>query len=135
MAENIQQALQLATTNAQLAIWLTFSNDAREDKTSATEWLQKVINNKQGGGWTNLQTITHFRNALRGEVLKWYNALPLLDIDNLDWEIVCTQFEQDYRAAPTISSVIQKLPEIKQKDNESVNQYVSRCAEILLELK
>jgi hypothetical protein len=63
---------------------------------------------------TNLQIVTHFRNTLRGEVQKWYNALPLLDIDYLNWDIVQTQFEQYYRAAPTISSVIQKLPEIKQ---------------------
>jgi hypothetical protein len=69
MVKNIQQALQFATTNNQLAILPTFSNDSREDKISATEWLQKVINIKQGGGWTNLQTITHFRNALKGEVL------------------------------------------------------------------
>jgi hypothetical protein len=75
MAENIQQALQLATTNAQSAILPTLSNDSREDKSSGTNCLQKVINNKQGGGWTNLQTVTHFRNALRVKVFKWYNAL------------------------------------------------------------
>ena len=92
------------------------------------------MNNKHGGGWTDLQTLTHFRNALRGEVLKWYNALPLLDVDNINWENVKTQYEQDFRATPTISSVIQKLPEIRQKDNESVIQYVSQWAEILLEL-
>jgi hypothetical protein len=57
MAENIPQALQLATTNGQLAILPTFSNNSREDKNS--EWLQKVINNKQGGGLTNLQSATH----------------------------------------------------------------------------
>ncbi len=45
MAENIQQG----TTNAKLAILPTLSNDSREDKTSATEWWQKVFNNKQGG--------------------------------------------------------------------------------------
>jgi hypothetical protein len=50
MEKNIQQVLQLATANAQLAILPTFSNDAREDKTWATEWLQKVIINKHGGG-------------------------------------------------------------------------------------
>jgi hypothetical protein len=55
--------------------------------------------------------VTHFSNDLRGEVLKWYNALPLLD--NLNRDSVKTQFEKDYRAAPTISSVIQKLTEIK----------------------
>ena len=95
MAENIQQALQMATTNAQLAILPTFSNDPKEDRTSATEWLQKLMNNKQEGGWTDLQTVTHFRKALRGQVLKWYNMLPLMDIDNLNWEIVKGQFEND----------------------------------------
>jgi hypothetical protein len=112
MTENIQQALQLATTNAQLSIFTTFSNESREDKTSATEWFQKVINNKQGPGWTDLQTVTHFRNTLRGEVLKWYNALPLLDIDNLNWDTGRNQFEKDYQAAPTISLVIQNLSKL-----------------------
>jgi hypothetical protein len=88
MAENIQKALQLATINAQSAILPAFSNDSREDKTSGTEWWQKVINSKKGGGWKNLQTITQFRNALKGEVLKWYNALPLIDVDNLNLDIV-----------------------------------------------
>ena len=135
MAEAMQQALQMATTNAQLSMLPTFANDAWEDKSSATEWLQKLMNNRQGAGWTDLQTITHFRNALRGEVLKWYNALPLMDIINLDWQVVKSRFEIDYKASPTVSSVIHKLPEIRQKDNETLNQYVSRCAEILIELK
>ena len=132
---DIQQGLQMATTNAQLAILPTFSNDSREDKTSATEWLQKLLNNKQGGGWTDIQTVTHFRNALRGKALKWYNMLPLMDINNLNWDVVKFQFEKDFKAAPSSSSVTQKLPEIRQKDNETVIQYISRCAEILLELK
>ncbi len=50
MAEHIQQVLQLATTNGQLAILPIFSNDSREDKTLATKWLVKVINNKEGDG-------------------------------------------------------------------------------------
>ena len=68
-------------------------------------------------------------------MLKWYNALPLFDIDNLNWIAVKARFERDFKASPTICSVISKLPEIRQKDNKSVIQYVSRCAEILLELK
>ena len=56
-------------------------------------------------------------------------------VNNLDWNIVKAQFEEDYTATPSISSVIQKMPEIWQKDNETVIQYISRCAEILLELK
>jgi hypothetical protein len=60
---------------------------------------------------------------------------PLLDLDNLIHDNVQTQFEQDLWATTTVFSVIQKFPEIRQKDNETVIQYVSRCAVILLELK
>jgi hypothetical protein len=44
------------------------------------------MNNKQGARWTDLHTVTHFRNALRGVVLKCYNALPIKDADYLVWE-------------------------------------------------
>jgi hypothetical protein len=37
----------MATKKAQLIILPTFSNDPKEDLTSATEWLQKLMNNKQ----------------------------------------------------------------------------------------
>ena len=84
MVDN-QQALQMETTNSHLAILLTFSNDPKEDRTFATEWLQKLMNNKQEGGWTDLQTVIHFINALKCEVLKWYNPFPLLDVYNLNW--------------------------------------------------
>jgi hypothetical protein len=51
-------------------------------------------------------TVNHFRKALRGEVLKWYNDLPLLDMDNLNLEVVKTQFEQNFKAALAVSSLI-----------------------------
>ena len=57
----------------------------------------------------DLKTKSRFKNALRVEVLKWYNALPFMDIDNLMWENVRTQFEQDFKATLRVSSVIQKL--------------------------
>jgi hypothetical protein len=48
---------------------------------------------------------------------------------------VSNQFKLDFIATTTISSVIKKLWEIRQIDNESVIQYVSQSPEILLELK
>ena len=135
MADGMEQILQQATTNAQLALQPTFAINAKEDKFSSHEWLQKLMNNKTGGGWSNKQNITHLRIALRGEVLKWFNALPLMEMVDTDCDAVKAQFIIDFRAAPTSSKVIQKLPEIRQKDNEMVNQYTIRCAEILMELK
>jgi hypothetical protein len=96
MAEDIQQALQLVTTNTQLTILPTFSNDPNYGKTFATEWLQMLMKNKQEVGLKGLQKMTHSINVLRGEVLNWCNALPLMDLDKQIWENLKTQFEQDF---------------------------------------
>ncbi len=68
------------------------------------------IEDQEGSGWTDLQTETHFRNALKGEVLKWFNALP-----TLNWKVVNTQFEQDFRASHIVSSVIKKYQKSDKK--------------------
>ena len=61
--------------------------------------------------------------------------LPLIEMKNLNGDLVKAPFEEDFKAAPSSSSVIQKLPEIRQKDDETVIDYVSLVAEILLDLK
>jgi hypothetical protein len=88
----MQRTLPAVTTNAQLAILPTFSNNLKDYNIFATECLQKLLNNTQGSEMTEQKTRTHFRNAHRGELLKWYSALPLMDVDNLIWENVRTQF-------------------------------------------
>jgi hypothetical protein len=47
--------------------------------------------------------VTHFRFALGGKMLKWYNALPKMDVDNLLWENGKAQFELEDRFIPTVS--------------------------------
>ena len=127
-------ALTAAAMNAQLTVLPTFADNIKEDRLTASEWLQKVNAHKEGGNWTNEQAITHFRNALRGTVVQWFTGVELLE-DDLTWDIVKAAFQRDFRARPTASTVISKFPEMKQMDNENVNNYFSRCAVILTELK
>jgi Retrotransposon gag protein len=134
-AEILGAALRTATINANLALLPTFSDNLEADKYTAKEWLQQVLNNKQGGAWTDDNTITYFRNALRGPMVTWYESLTIIDATQLTWDRLRRTFERDYRAAPTTSTVISRLTEIKQKDGESVNSYFARCAQILGELK
>jgi hypothetical protein len=134
-AEILGAALSTATINANLALLPTFSDNLETDKYTAKEWLQQVLNNKRGGAWTDDNTITYFRNALRGDMVQWYDSLTIIDSTPLTWATLVTKFERDFRAAPTVSIVISKLPEIKQQDGESVNKYFSRCAQILADLK
>ena len=134
-AEILGAALRTATINANLALLPTFSDNLEADKYTAKEWLQQVLNNKRGGAWTDDNTITYFRNALRGPMVTWFESLTIIDATQLTWDRLRGTFERDYRAAPTTSTVISRLTEIKQKDGESVNNYFARCAQILGELK
>jgi hypothetical protein len=113
-----------------------FSNKSTEDQFTPAQWLQKVISHKEAAQWTDLQTITHFRNALRGtSALNWFNSLEHLGVDITVWANVKTRFEVDFKAAPTNSSVVFKIADIKQAENESVLDYFSRGIDTIKDLK
>ena len=130
------QAFLNANAAAQLAVLPHFSNKSSEDQFTPAQWLQKVVSHKEAAQWTDLQTITHFRNALRGtSALNWFNSLEHLGVDITVWANVKTRFEVDFKAAPTNSSVVFKIADIKQAENESVLDYFSRGIDTIKDLK
>jgi len=130
------QAFLNANAAAQLAVLPHFSNKSAEDQFTPAQWLQKVISHKQAAQWTDLQTITHFRNALRGtSALNWFNSLEHLGVNIAEWASIKTRFEVDFKAAPTNSSVVFKIADIKQAENESVLDYFSRGIDTIKDLK
>ena len=130
------QAFLNANAAAQLAVLPHFSNKSTEDQFTPAQWLQKVISHKDAAQWTDLQTITHFRNALRGtSALNWFNSLEHLGIDITQWANIKTRFEVDFKAAPTNSSVVFKIADIKQTESESVLDYFSRGIDTIKDLK
>ena len=120
---------------AQLAILPQFSNKIADDKFTAAQWLAKVLNHKQGADWTDAQTITHVRNALRGPLLDWYDSLGDLGVNTAVWAEIQARFETDFEAAPSASSVVYKITEIKQTENEDVNEYFGRCLKTMKDFK
>ena len=124
-----------ATAAAQLALLPTFSNKKNEDKFTAAQWLQKIINHRDGTDWTDQVFITHVRNSLRGDLIDWFDSLKPLGVDITIWANIQAAFETDYEAAPTASSIVNKIPTIKQNDQESVVQYFSRAVKIMEEFK
>ena len=64
-----------------MAVLPTFSNVYKDYNFTPTQWLQKVINHKNGAAWMDEQTITHERNTFRGNQIDWFNSLTPLGID------------------------------------------------------
>ena len=81
------------------------------------------------------QTITHVRNALRGTLLDWYDSLEDLGVNITVWAEIQARFETDFEAAPSASSVVYKITEIKQNENEDVNEYFGRCLKTMKDFK
>ena len=125
-AEQAQMFLT-AQTNAQLTNLPTFSNDPKVDKYTATQWLQKVTTNRDGTTWTDAQTITYVRNAFRGELIDWFDSLKPLGINTAIWADIQARFEIDFEARPSTTSIVSKIPDIKQHEKESVNQYFNKA--------
>ena len=120
---------------AQLAILPQFSNKLSDDKFTAAQWLAKVINHKEGAQWNDAQTITHVRNAFRGPLIDWFDSIQALGVDIRVWDEIQARFETDFEAAPSASSIVYKITEIKQADHEDVNEYFSRSIKTMIEFK
>jgi hypothetical protein len=90
---------------------------------------------RQAAAWNDEQIIIYLRNALKKEVIDWFDSLPLLNVSQHVWQEIQTRSEIDYKAKARATSIIAKLPEVRQAADETVNNYFSRANKILWELK
>ncbi len=125
---NTQHQVNMATLPS-------FSNTVKEDQYTAAQLLQKVLLHRQAATWNDEQIITHFRKALKGEVIDWFDSLLALNESQHMWQEIQTRFEIDHKEKATTTSIVAKLPEVKQAAKEIVNNYFSRANKILWELK
>ena len=124
-----------AQAATQLAVLPKFSNVFKEDNFTPSQWLQKVINHKNGAAWTDVQTITHMKDAFRGEVIDWFDSLEAFDINIQNWNEIKTAFESDFRTKPSMTNMVSQIPEIKQGKEESVVQYFSKALKTIQEFE
>ena len=115
MADHQDQPQQIinAQQAVQLAVLPPVSNKPAEDRFTATQWVQKVPLHKAGATWTDRHAITHFRNALRGNVIGWFDTLADFGVNTNVWERIQKRFEIDYYEKPTTTSIVSQLPEIR----------------------
>ena len=99
----------------------------KDDNITPTKWLQKVIYHKTGVAWTDEKIITHVRNAFRGFLIDSFDSLTAIGVDTVVWDNVKMAFEPDFRAPPSVTSMVHKSPNIKQMENETVIHYFSKA--------
>ena len=132
MADQAQLFIN-AQAAAQLAVLPTFSNVFKDDNFTSSQWLQKVLNHKIEAAWTDKQTVTHVRNAFRGDLMDWFDSLHFLGIDTTVWENIRSAFETDFKAAPSVTSNVNKtyknlnLNEQQRKEYQGYHHDIHNC--------
>ena len=132
MADQAQLFIN-AQAAAQLAVLPTFSNVFKDDNFTSSQWLQKVLNQKIEAAWTDKQTVTHVRNAFRGDLMDWFDSLHFLGIDTTVWENIRSAFETDFKAAPSVTSNVNKtyknlnLDEQQRKEYQGYHHDIHNC--------
>ena len=60
-------------------------------------------------------------------MIDWFDLLPVLNLSQLVWAEIPTRFEIDFKSKATATSIVLKLPEVKQAADKTVNNFFSRA--------
>jgi hypothetical protein len=121
---------------ADLAKLPVFQGD-KKDPFSAEQWADRVAGAKRAAGWDDPTTLLYMKNALRGPALIWYENLPrsLGRAQAILWEPVRVHFLRTYSKVRTARTATTNLAEVRQANNESVNDYYNRVLSAINDLQ
>jgi hypothetical protein len=57
-----------------------------KDQFTAEQWIEQISRSRTASAWTADQTMAFIFNALRGNALRWFNALKCSGINRNDWD-------------------------------------------------
>ena len=101
------------------------------------QWIDRIEKAKgpNAGAWTNDTTMSYVYNALRGDALTWYEALPTLGYDNADWDDFKAAFLRTYGTTRTARTAALNLSEVRQGNTESSARYIARVIKIIADIR
>jgi len=127
-------AAAAATTEAQLAVEQSklplFHADPKKDQFTANQWLELFENARTAGNWNAERTKSYMYNALRDGALCWFRMLKVVGIHHDDFQALRVAFIQNYGSQTNNRIVIMDFTKMKQKSDESVQQFFTRIGNI-----
>ena len=122
-----QQALINANRNIELGR-LPLWSGPKDSTFSAEQWVERIDKARAAtaGNWNNDTTMSYVFNALRGDALVWYDALPTLGYDNTVWDDFKEAFIRTYGTTKTARTAALNLAEIKQGVKRVISQIHSQ---------
>ena len=114
-----------------LPLW----SGTKDSAFSAEQWAERIDKAKVAGNWTEVQTMSYVFNALRGDALTWFDALPTLGYDIATWDNFKGAFIRTYGTTKTARTAALNLSDIRQGSTEGAAKYMSRVIKIISDVK
>ncbi len=90
---------------------------------TAEQWISRTQKAATASGWTDRVIMSNVFNALHGDALIWYEALPTIGYNNKNWADFKAAFLQTYSTVRTVCTTALNITDIKQGASESAAQY------------
>jgi len=129
------QALINAGRQVDLSRIPLWSANKEKDSFTAEQWIERIQKARVAGNWTEPATMSYVFNAMRGDALTWYDALPTLGYNNEEWNSFKEAFLRTYGTTRTVRTAALNLSDIRQAANEPAAKYIARVIKIITDLK
>jgi len=102
---------------------------------TAEQWVSRIQKAATAAGWNDRTIMSNVFNALRGDALIWFEALPTIGYDNDNWEDFKRAFLRTYGTVRTVRTTALNISDIRQGATESAAQYMARVIKIIDDIK
>ena len=134
MAALDEQALIAAGRKVDLSR-LPLWSSAKESAFTAEQWVERIDRAKTAGPWDAPTTMSYVFNALRGDALTWFDALPALGYRQDDWDNFKEAFLRTYGTTRTVRTAALNLSDLKQGATEPATRYISRVIKVISDIQ
>ncbi len=116
---------------SRLPLW----SNARESAFTAEQWVERIDRARTAGPWDAATTMSYVFNALRGDALTWFDALPTLGYQQDNWDNFKEAFLRTYGTTRTVRTAALNLTDLRQGATEPATRYISRVIKVISDIQ
>ena len=116
---------------SRLPLW----SNARESAFTAEQWVERIDRARLAGPWDAATTMSYVFNALRGDALTWFDALPTLGYQQNNWDNFKEAFLRTYGTTRTVRTAALNLTDLRQGATEPATRYISRVIKVISDIQ
>ena len=111
-----------------------YAGDAK-DQFTAEQWIERISRSRTASAWTADQTMAFVFNALRGNALRWFDALKRSGINRNDWDAFQRAFLAAFSTTRTPRTATVNLADLHQGQTEQVVSFYPRVIKAVDDLE